>query len=144
MASNGGFAENSADYEPLIARKVNQALMKLLDDPEHFEDHNKMYVPLNSSPPFPVAFGRFAHPGVRIGVTRLSISIPIVTMYGYDVKSFKDPVIASVDESITLSVALVAPGGCLMNIIPILRNVLAWFPGRLDVEWRIGRRSSAM
>lgn len=55
----------------------------------------------------------------------------MVTMYGYDVKSFKDPVIAAADESIRLSVALLAPGGCLMNIIPILRSVPAWFPGAI-------------
>lgn len=54
------------------------------------------------------------------------------TMYGYDVESFRDPVIAAADQSTILTLMLLTPGGCLMNIIPILRNIPAWFPGAIS------------
>ncbi|PPQ78261.1 hypothetical protein CVT25_011720 [Psilocybe cyanescens] len=89
------------NFNWVITRKVHQALGGLLSSPDDFAYHNKM----------------------------LAISIPMAAMYGYDVKSAEDPCIVAADKSLTLGLQLIAPGGSLINIIPILRFIPPWFPG---------------
>ncbi|KAH9477561.1 Cytochrome P450 monooxygenase 208 [Psilocybe cubensis] len=89
------------NFNWVIQRKVHQALGGLLSDPNDFAYHNKM----------------------------LAIAIPMASMYGYDVQSPKDPCIIAADKSLNLSIQLIAPGGSLINILPILKHVPAWFPG---------------
>lgn len=53
----------------------------------------------------------------------------MAAMYGYDVKSPQDPCIVAADKSLTLGLQLIAPGGSLINVIPILKHIPPWFPG---------------
>ncbi|KAH9477562.1 Cytochrome P450 monooxygenase [Psilocybe cubensis] len=96
------FRQGSMDnFNWVIKRKVHQALGGLLSNPDDFAYHNKM----------------------------LAIAIPMASMYGYDVQSPQDPCIIAADKSLNLSIQLIAPGGSLINILPILKHVPAWFPG---------------
>lgn len=54
---------------------------------------------------------------------RLSISIPLTTMYGYEVESLDDPAIVAADKSVELGLKVVAIGGSFVNLLPILRYV---------------------
>ncbi|KAF8890285.1 cytochrome P450 [Gymnopilus junonius] len=94
-------AEAARDYHPLLLKKVHEMLRRLLEDPSKFEEHSKMF----------------------------SISLPMESMYGYEVKSFDDPCIVAADASILLAANLLAPGGTLINVFPALGRVPAWFPG---------------
>lgn len=60
---------------------------------------------------------------------RLSISVPMAAMYGYDVESFDDPCIRAIDEGFLLAIKLLAPTGTWINVIPVLAYVPPWFPG---------------
>ena len=51
------------------------------------------------------------------------------TMYGYDVESIDDPCVANAEKSLLMAIELLAPGGSLINIFPILALIPAWFPG---------------
>ncbi|PPQ68463.1 hypothetical protein CVT24_005560 [Panaeolus cyanescens] len=88
-------AESAHMYHPIQSRKVHDMMAGLLDSPERLEEHNKM----------------------------LSISIPLTTMYGYEVKSLDDPVIVAADRSVELGLKVVALGGSLVNILPIFKYV---------------------
>jgi len=66
--------------------------------------------------------------------SRLSISIPLSTMYGYDITSLDDPVIVVADKSIKLGTELLVPGSTFINIFPILGRVPTWFPGAKAVR----------
>ncbi|PPQ73041.1 hypothetical protein CVT26_014659 [Gymnopilus dilepis] len=94
------------NYYPHILEKTHDMLGRLLRDPEHFEEHNKM----------------------------LSISLPMATMYGYNVQSFDDPCIVAADESTRLGTSLVIPGGTWINVIPALAKIPSWFPGAWGVR----------
>ncbi|PPQ77485.1 LOW QUALITY PROTEIN: hypothetical protein CVT25_011355 [Psilocybe cyanescens] len=50
-------------------------------------------------------------------------------MYGYDIKSIHDPVIETAEAATILGGRLMAPGGSLINIFPLLRHIPIWFPG---------------
>ncbi|KAF8880799.1 hypothetical protein CPB84DRAFT_1751322 [Gymnopilus junonius] len=97
------WAEAAHGYYLLLLKKVREMLSQLLIDPENFEQHHKM----------------------------LSISAPMITMYGYKVNSFEDPCIIAADESITAGSKLVLPGGTWLNTIPVLTKINGplWFPG---------------
>lgn len=60
---------------------------------------------------------------------RLSISIPMITMYGYEVESFQDPCIVAAEESVAVGGDLLLPGRSWINTFPVLRYVPPWFPG---------------
>ncbi|PPR07073.1 hypothetical protein CVT24_010974 [Panaeolus cyanescens] len=80
---------------PIQTQKVHEHLLGLLQTPERFEDHNKM----------------------------LSLTIPLTTMYGYHAQSLDDPLIVSAERFSTLAVAVLSPGGSLVNVFPALRHV---------------------
>lgn len=67
-------------------------------------------------------------PALFVGF-RLSISIPMSSMYGYDAKSVSDPCITAADASFTINMELASPGGSFINILPALRFIPPWFPG---------------
>ncbi|KAF8161637.1 cytochrome P450 [Crassisporium funariophilum] len=92
--------EAASSYHPTIIRKVHELLQGLLLTPHNFNYHNRM----------------------------LSISIPMSTMYGYDVKSINDPLIVVAEESLTLGGDLLIPGATFINILPFLRHIPAYFP----------------
>ncbi|PPQ81783.1 hypothetical protein CVT25_013670 [Psilocybe cyanescens] len=88
-------------YEPLQTEKVQRFLRSLLDTPEEFETHNKIF----------------------------SVSLTTCMMYGYDIKSIDDRVIEVAEEGNVIGGRLVVPGGSLINIFPVLRHIPSWFPG---------------
>lgn len=53
-------------------------------------------------------------------------------MYGYDIKSPHDPVIENAEAATALGGRLMAPGGSLINIFPLLRYIPLWFPGAVS------------
>lgn len=67
---------------------------------------------------------------------RLSISIPLTTMYGYDVKSLDDPVIEAADKSIELGTKVFSPGGSLVNVFPMFKYVPWTWTQRMAKEVR--------
>ncbi|KDR82227.1 hypothetical protein GALMADRAFT_59888 [Galerina marginata CBS 339.88] len=88
-------------YRPLLTKMVHKMLQSLVDTPADFEHHNKM----------------------------LSISLPMMLMYGYEVKTFEDPCVVAADRSITLGAHLLLPGSSLINVFPVLAYIPKWFPG---------------
>ena len=126
--------ESLGAYHPVQTRKVHAMLQGLLVSPEKFEYHNKMwensYLPRSSS-------------DFR---SRLSVGIPMSTMYGYEVKSIDDPCIAAADQSIVLGAHLGLPGSSIANVIPFLRHIPAWLPrpSSLDVADEVRRLTHEM
>lgn len=122
-------AEAARGYYPLLLKKVHEMLSRLLTDPDKFEEHHKMWV---LYPHFSGIFHRFRY--------RLSISVPMITMYGYEVKSFEDPCIVAAEESIAAGVPFMLPGGTWLNTIPALTkiNLPLWFPGA--TTWKIAAK----
>jgi hypothetical protein len=59
---------------------------------------------------------------------KLGISIPMSLMYGYDIESIHDPVIEAAEKSVSLAAPLLAPGGSIINVFPILGKIPPWFP----------------
>jgi len=59
--------------------------------------------------------------------------------YGYQVKEKNDPFLIAVDEAVEQFSLSTAPGGFLVNLVPSLRHLPAWFPGagfkRTAVLW---------
>ncbi|KAF8973005.1 cytochrome P450 [Flammula alnicola] len=93
--------EAAKQYRPITVRKVYKMLGGLLESPEKFQYHNKMLV----------------------------VSIPLTTMYGYEVESIDDLFIEAAEKNSMIGATLLAPGGCLVNLFPFLRHVPPWFPG---------------
>lgn len=52
--------------------------------------------------------------------TRLITSITMATMYGYQVTSMDDPMIAAADRNMAMGGSLLQPGPSLLNIFPFL------------------------
>ncbi|KAF8973003.1 cytochrome P450 [Flammula alnicola] len=88
-------------YRPVQNQKVHKLLTGLMETPEKLENHCKMF----------------------------SVSIPMTTMYGYEVDSLDDPLVSVADQSNILAGRLLAPGATLIPMFPILRHVPPWFPG---------------
>ncbi|KAF8957568.1 cytochrome P450 [Flammula alnicola] len=93
--------EAAPKYNQVQLKKMNSFLQGLIESPEKFEDHIKMF----------------------------SVSIPLSMMYGYEVQSVDDPCVEAADESVNLTAQLLVPGGSFVNIFPFLRHVPQWFPG---------------
>lgn len=49
--------------------------------------------------------------------------------YGFDTKPGHDPLVEIVDEAMAQFADLVRPGAWLVDFIPLLRFIPAWFPG---------------
>ncbi|KAF9041585.1 cytochrome P450 [Panaeolus papilionaceus] len=82
-------------YHPIQVKKVHDMMLGLLDHPEKFAEHSRM----------------------------LSISLPLTTMYGYEVRSLDDPAVLAADQGAEIGQRIFAPGGSLVNIFPILKHV---------------------
>ena len=129
-------SENLGSYHPVLTRKVHAMLQGLLASPEKFEYHNKMWENI-------VISFKFVSSDFR---ARLSIGIPMSTMYGYEVKSIDDPCIAAADQSTLLGAPLCLPGASIANVIPFLRHIPAWLPrpSSLDIADEVRRLTHEM
>ncbi|PPQ90225.1 LOW QUALITY PROTEIN: hypothetical protein CVT25_012934 [Psilocybe cyanescens] len=93
--------QTARKYEALQMDKVRGFLQALIETPEQFDAHNKV----------------------------LSISLTMNMMYGYDIKSIDDRVIEVAEAGNVIGSRLMAPGGSLINIFPLLRHIPPWVPG---------------
>ncbi|KAF5324359.1 hypothetical protein D9619_011338 [Psilocybe cf. subviscida] len=94
--------DNLATIYPVVTEKVHELLAGLLSSPEDFGHHNKMQV---------------------------RARLPEATMYGYDIESIHDPCIEAAEKSTHMAVNLLLPGNSMINILPVLGYIPAWFPG---------------
>src|SRR4051812_44993849 len=90
MAHQHFRAAEAVKYLPTQRRKVCDFLQDLMVTPEQFHEHSKKYATL-----LPVILH---HTEMFCSFLRLSIAIPLSTMYGYDITSLDDPCIAAADE----------------------------------------------
>ncbi|PPR05573.1 hypothetical protein CVT24_002791 [Panaeolus cyanescens] len=100
--------QSAKHFYPHQKRKVHSMLLGLLSSPERFEDHNRM----------------------------LAISLPLYTMYGYEVTKLDDPTIIAADKGIDIGIQVFSPGGSFANIIPILKYVPWTWTQRMAKEAR--------
>ncbi|KAF8890287.1 cytochrome P450 [Gymnopilus junonius] len=94
-------AEAIRDYHPLLRKKVHHFLRDLLKAPESFDDHKLL----------------------------LTSSVPMMTTYGYDVKSLDDPLVTAAHASMEITTSLLLPGATFINTLPVLAHLPTWFPG---------------
>ncbi|KAF9477799.1 cytochrome P450 [Pholiota conissans] len=89
------------NHYPVQLQKVHDLLRGLLDTPNDLFQHIQL----------------------------LTISVPMMSMYGYDVKSVDDPCINAANQTTLIGGGLLLPGATFINVLPFLRHVPAWFPG---------------
>lgn len=53
----------------------------------------------------------------------------MAVVYGYDVTGVNDRFMAIADETMDIMTQAMLPGATMMNVLPILRFIPAWFPG---------------
>ncbi|KAF9031190.1 cytochrome P450 [Panaeolus papilionaceus] len=101
-------AQNAKQYRPVQIRKVHEMLSGLLETPERFLEHNRM----------------------------LAVSLPLTTMYGYEVKHLEDPAVIAADKGVEIGIQVFSPGGSFANILPILKYVPWTWTQRMAKEAR--------
>ena len=62
-------------------------------------------------------------------MNRLSVSFTLSIMYGYQVKSIDDPLIAAADRSLLLAAGLLTPNSSIINLLPFLARIPPWLSG---------------
>ncbi|KAJ8090245.1 hypothetical protein PM082_018841 [Marasmius tenuissimus] len=102
---------DSSQHESQVLR-VNRTLLRdLLSDPEHYQDH----------------------------LRQMTGSLIILVTYGLDVKGPNDPVVRTVERAVEMGSQAATPGKFMVDALPILKYVPAWFPGagfkRKAREW---------
>lgn len=64
----------------------------------------------------------------------------LVLAYGLDIKLVNDPFVHLADDSMRPLIEAIVPGAFLVDLIPVLQYVPAWFPGagfqRKAREWK--------
>ncbi|KJA29524.1 hypothetical protein HYPSUDRAFT_176503 [Hypholoma sublateritium FD-334 SS-4] len=93
--------ESAKNYRPIMYEKVHLYLSALLESPDNFASHNKM----------------------------LSTSFTTSIMYGYQIKSVDDPLIAAANRSLFLAAGLVTLNGSIVNLFPFLARIPLWLSG---------------
>ncbi|KAJ6508666.1 cytochrome P450 [Mycena sanguinolenta] len=93
--------EAIAAYHPILLRKVQDMLRSLLASPDDYEEHVKV----------------------------LTSAIIMAMIYGHDVKSMKDRFVDLQQEAMRRLSESAVPGRFMVNIMPFLRHIPAWFPG---------------
>ncbi|KAK7054002.1 cytochrome P450 [Favolaschia claudopus] len=100
------------DYTPILEDEINVLLRGLRETPAQFERH----------------------------IRRNATAVIMKVAFGYSVLDNDDPFISIADESSKISGWAMAPGRWLVDYLPILRFVPAWFPfaqfQRQGAEWR--------
>ena len=62
-------------------------------------------------------------------MNRLSVSFAASIMYGYQMKSVDDPLIAAANRSLYLAAGLLPPDASVINIFPFLARIPLWLSG---------------
>ncbi|TFK65823.1 cytochrome P450 [Pluteus cervinus] len=93
--------EASINYQPAQIQKVRDALSSILHTPNEFLGH----------------------------LQTLSGAIIMSVVYDYDVSPTNDHFLDVVNRALEIATSAVLPGTHLVNTIPILRHLPAWFPG---------------
>ncbi|KIJ62826.1 hypothetical protein HYDPIDRAFT_113935 [Hydnomerulius pinastri MD-312] len=88
-------------YHPVMLEKGRVLLRKLLDAPEDFSVHLRTF----------------------------SMSIIMAIVYGYEVAPRNDGFIAPIDKLMSMVVLATPERAALLNVLPPLRYIPAWFPG---------------
>jgi len=109
--------EAAKNYRTIILQKVHNMLDGLLKSPEKFQEHGKMCAILTAV--VPLIFW--------LSWRRLAVSIPLKTMYGYDVESIDDPCITNAEESVKLGVPLLMPGAVRGTLPSLSFYLLSYF-----------------
>ncbi|KAL0066758.1 hypothetical protein AAF712_006149 [Marasmius tenuissimus] len=106
------FPLNDASQHESQVLRVNRALLRdLLSDPEQYRDH----------------------------LRQLTGGLIILVTYGLDVKGPNDPVVRTAERAVEMANHAATPGAFMVDALPILKYVPAWFPGagfkRKAREW---------
>lgn len=109
----------SKRYSPHITRATRNVLKRFLDDPDPHKimPHLRQYVcHLHGSHIL------YTVPSMA-GATILSIS------YGIQIQHENDPYVETSEEAVNSVITAGVPGAFLVDSIPLLKHVPAWFPG---------------
>ncbi|TFK74827.1 cytochrome P450 [Pluteus cervinus] len=88
-------------YEPIQEARIHGFLKDLLQEPGEFRNHIQI----------------------------LTATITTASIYGRDVHSMEDPYVKLVDEAVSMLANSMFPTALLVNAVPILKHLPAWFPG---------------
>ena len=100
---------------------VRRFLGQLLQKPDDFLQHARTYVPFTVS--------LINKPFIFFAFLRLVGSTTLSMTYSMNVRPYNDPYIAIAEEGIAAGAELAVAGAFLVDILPILKYVPAWFPG---------------
>ncbi|KAF9054744.1 cytochrome P450 [Panaeolus papilionaceus] len=101
-------ARTSSRSAPKFQALQSSSVLPNTDEEDRFDDHGKM----------------------------LSISIPLITMFGYGVKTVDDPVIHAADQHMAIGGSVMGLGGSLANIFPPFKHVPWTWTQRMGKECR--------
>ncbi|KAF8817026.1 cytochrome P450 [Phlegmacium glaucopus] len=112
------FGERHRSYRKLFHQVIgSNASMSLFYPVEEFETHLFLKSVLKN-------------PGELVTSIRKTAGAIIMRIaYGYHVKERNDPFLAQVNEAVDQFSLSTAPGGFMVNLVPSLRHLPAWFPG---------------
>ncbi|KDQ14673.1 hypothetical protein BOTBODRAFT_159106 [Botryobasidium botryosum FD-172 SS1] len=88
-------------YHPWLERDARVCLSQLLESPERFLEHVRLFA------------GK----------------VTVMFTYGIEVRSSGDRLITIAEEAIDKALALAYPGAAFVDIFPPLRHIPSWFPG---------------
>ncbi|KAK7062271.1 cytochrome P450 [Favolaschia claudopus] len=112
LLQSGLGAQAVKDYSPILEDEIGVLLRGLRETPAQFERH----------------------------IRRNATAVIMKVAFGYSVLDDDDPFISTADESSKISGWAMAPGRWIVDYLPILRFVPAWFPfaqfQRQGAEWR--------
>ena len=112
---------NSSINQPRDILYVRRFLGQLLQKPNDFLQHTRTYVPFTVS--------LINKPFIFFAFLRLVGSTTLSMTYSMNVRPYNDPYIAIAEEGIAAGAELAVAGAFLVDILPILKYVPAWFPG---------------
>ena len=113
---------NSSINQPRDILYVRRFLGQLLQKPNDFLQHTRTYVSFS-------IVSLVNRPFIFFAFLRLAGSTTLSTTYSMKIRPYNDPYIAIAEEAIKALAELTIAGAFLVDILPILKYVPAWFPG---------------
>jgi len=114
-------SHHSSISQPRDIMYVRRFLGQLLQKPDDFLQHARVYVPFNVSV--------VTKPLILFVFLSLVGSTTLAMTYGINIRPYNDPYIAAAEEAVGAAAELMIAGSFLVDIIPILKYVPHWFPG---------------